>query len=145
MRIDREELRSRYEALTGRYEGYVQMSGGRIKDVWKEASELPSWEDLHREGGFIFEAALYDPVQKRSILVRQQDEGWQWVEYGNIDWDRCDPADRGLYYSVFDKHTKRELRMIQLWQKREDPISPGYFVMEPVAVVFAGFEKGGES
>jgi CRISPR type III-associated protein (TIGR04423 family) len=145
MRIDREELMSRYEALTGRYEGYVQMSGGRIEDVWKEASELPSWGELHRNGGFIFEAVLYDPSQKRSILVRQRNEGWQWIEYENIDWEKSDRSDCDLHYSVFDGHTKQELRMVQIWERLEDPVSPGYFVLEPVAVVFAGFEKGGES
>jgi CRISPR type III-associated protein (TIGR04423 family) len=142
MRLDREALKQRYQALRGTYEGYIQCSGARIEHLFREPSVLPDWDALHHDGGFIYEMALYDPDQKKSFLIRQIDETWHWIEYHDIDWERCDEADKGLYYSVFDDHSRRELRMVQLWEEREDPISVGFRSLELTAVVFAGFEKG---
>jgi CRISPR type III-associated protein (TIGR04423 family) len=141
---NREELQSRYDALDGSYEGYIQMSGKRIEYLFRRADSLPKWGDLHKdEYSFIFEAALYDPKEKCSVLVRQMNDGWIWNEY-RVDWDQAEQADRQLHYSVFEGHSSRDLRMLQLWEEREDPLCPGFTVQELDAVVFAGFEKGGE-
>jgi CRISPR type III-associated protein (TIGR04423 family) len=142
MRLDREALKKRYETLQGKYEGYVQLAGARIEHLFREPSVLPDWDALHQDGGFIYEMALYDPDQKESFLIRQIDEAWHWIEYHGIDWERCDKVDKGLYYSVFDDHNRKELRMVQLWEEREDPISTGFRSLELTAVVFAGFDKG---
>jgi CRISPR type III-associated protein (TIGR04423 family) len=142
MRLDKKELRQRYEALEGEYEGYIQLSDRRIAHLFREPAALPAWDELHRDGGFIFEAALYDPSEKKSYLIRQINESWHWIEYENIDWDRFGEADKNVYYSVFDAHSRKELRMVQLWEEREDPVSAGFCSLELTAVVFAGFEKG---
>jgi len=142
MRLDREELREKYETLKGEYEGYIQLSGSRIEHIFREPSTLPGWEELHRGGGFVFEAVLYDPIGKKSLLIRQIDNTWQWLEYEGIDWDSFEEDDRKTYYSVFDDHNRKELRMVQLWEEREDPVSTGFRSLELTAVVFAGFDKG---
>lgn len=145
MRIDRDELRRRYEALGGAYEGYIQMSGSRIEHLFKEPATLPAWESLHGGGEFIYEMVLYEPSAKRSVLVRQIDDAWYWTFYEGIDWEVCARSDRGLYYSVFDDHRRKELRMIQMWEKHDDPLNPGFSALELTATVFAGFDKGGRS
>lgn len=147
MKLNRDELRAKYGSLTGKYEGYVQMSAGRISTYFREATDLPVWEDLHRgaAGLFIFEAALYEPATKRSILIRQIDDGWTWSE-AVVDWEKTDATDKETYYSVFDDHSRKEIRMIQLWEKEPDPISDGFECLVPIGVYFAGFEKkGGEA
>ena len=143
MRLDREELRQKYEALQGKYEGYIQLSGSRIEHIFREPSVLPDWDALHKDGGFIYEMALYDPEKKKSLLTRQIDDTWHWLEYEGIDWESFEEDDRRTHYSVFDAHNRKELRMVQLWEEREDPVSTGFMALELTAVVFAGFEKGG--
>ena len=146
MRLDRNELRAKFDSLVGKFEGYIQMSAGRIADPYREASPLPSWEELHSTPTlFIYEAALYDPSAKRSILIRQIDNGWEWVE-ATVDWESSVEEDRETYYSVFDEHRRREIRMVQTWKKVSDPVSGGFETLEPDGAYFAGFEpQGGEA
>ena len=138
--LSREDLRVKYQGLTKKYEGYIQLSGGRIEDIFKTPTLLPSWEELEKRGGFIFEMVLYSPDTKKSILVRQINGGWSWIEQDQIDWESTPKEDREIFYSVFDKHSKRELKMVQIWEKREDPIS-NFEVMEFVGLFFAGFKR----
>ena len=146
MKLDRTGLQERYEALSGQYQGYIQMSAGRITTLLREAAPLPSWRSLHTEPLlFIFEAALYDSETKHSILIRQIDNGWMWTEV-EVDWDNACEEDKTLFYSVFDDQNHKELRMVQIWEKRADPISEGFESLEPVGTFFAGFDfKGGQA
>lgn len=143
MLMTKYELKEKYQELSGKYEGYIQMSEGRIEYIFKEATKLPSWEELHdKKSKFIYEMVLYDVENKKSILVRQIDDGWVCVNQ-DIDWDSANENDKDIYFSIFDDKTKREIRAVQVWEEKDDDLSKGFKSLVPVGVFFAGFEKRG--
>jgi CRISPR type III-associated protein (TIGR04423 family) len=138
--LSRDELKNGYESLKDNYEGYIQLSNKRIEHIFKTPTNLPSWSDIENSGGFIFEMVLYSPKEKKSILIRQVNSSWSWIEKSGIDWESTKEEDRDIFYSVFNKN-RQELRMVQVWEKREDSISEDFSSLEFVGSFFAGFEK----
>jgi len=141
MKLNRDELKTFYNELNGRYEGYIQLSDSRISHIFKTPTKLPDWDLLHnRPNVFIFEIVLFDPDRSFSIRVRQINDFW-YVEKRDVKWD-ANSEDCNSYYSVFNDHKYQELKMVQIWEEIEDPISRGFKTQVPVSVMFAGFKKG---
>ncbi|WOE70973.1 TIGR04423 family type III CRISPR-associated protein [Hydrogenimonas thermophila] len=100
---NRDELKTFYNKLNGKYEGYIQLSDSRISHIFKTPTKLPDWDSLHnRPNVFIFEMVLFDPIKSFSIRVRQINDSW-YVEERDVKWD-ANSEDCKLYYSVFDNH-----------------------------------------
>jgi len=136
-----DELKRFYNKLNGKYEGYIQLSDSRISHIFKTPTKLPDWDLLHNiPNVFIFEMVLFDPDRSFSIRVKQINDSW-YAEEREVEWD-ANSEDCKLYYSVFDNHKYQELKMVQVWEEIEDPISIEFKTQVPVSVMFAGFEKG---
>ena len=133
----REELEAFYNGLTDKYEGYVQMSDSRItsKYLFKIAKKLPNWEELHNEINYILEMALFDPMSKKSILIRQQNS--EWLVIDKI-LDEDEPTD--LYFTLTEDTPK--IKIAQIWEEEKNEFCLGLDVLEPKYLLFAGFEKG---
>jgi len=132
----REELKEFYNGLNSEYEGYIQMSDGRIKSehLFKTAQNLPKWEELHNEVNYILEMALYEPNTKRSILIRQQNSEWLVIDKkleGN------EPTDS--FFTLTEKTPK--MKIAQIWEEEKSEFCLGLDVLEPKYLLFAGFEK----
>ncbi len=139
----KEGLKEYYKTLTGKYEGYVQMSDSRFKDehLFYTKKNLPPWETLHHNGiNYILEVALFDG--SKSILVRQHNAGFLVLEK-ELNGD--EPMDS--YYIVTDKEHKIKMQVAQIWEEEANEFCLDMDVLEPKYLIFAGFEKskGGKS
>ena len=134
---NKDELKKFYNSLNNEYEGYVQMSDGRIepKHLFKTAQTLPKWEALHNDVNYILEMALYEPNTKRSILIRHQNSEWLAIDKkleGN------EPTDS--FFTLTEDTPK--MKVAQIWEEEKSEFCLGLDVLEPKYLLFAGFEKG---
>jgi len=132
----REALKEFYNGLSGEYEGYVQMSDGRIelKHLFKTAQTLAKWEELHNDVNYILEMALFNPVTKQSILIRQQNSEWLVIDKkleGN------EPIDQ--FFTLTEDTPK--MKIAQVWEEEKNEFCLGLDVLESKYLLFAGFEK----
>ncbi len=124
-----EELKSYYDALGSTFEGYIQMSNEKLKIV----DSKPSWESLHHDNNFIFEACLFDG--DRSIIIRQVNDKFLIVDekistYKNTTGEN------------FIATTGKSVKIVQVWDDQEDEHCLDMKVQTPTLQLFAGFEKG---
>ena len=132
---DREQLREFYNGLDGEYEGYIQMSDSQIKkdNIFTTPKRLPTWDSIHSNNNFILEMVLYEPEEKLSILVRQQNDKWV-VRERNIKDEYIES-----YYTVIDD--KLKIKVAHIYKEEVDEFCLGMEVLEPKEILFAGFEK----
>jgi len=135
------ELKIYFEELNGEYVGYIQMSDSRFKveHLLYTKKKLPSWDTLHRGGiNYILEMALFDGTQ--SILVRQHNEKFLVLE---CDVDGSEPTDS--YFIATPEAYK--MKIAQIWEDEESEFGEHWNVLEPKALMFAGFDatQGGKS
>ena len=128
------------EELTGKYEGYIQMSDRRIEKVFTSPQSLPMWDTLHNGVNYILEMALFDPDDSRSILIRQHNADWLVI---NVVLNANEPLTS--YYTVTSDTPK--MKIAQIWEEEENVFCFNMNVWEPKYLLFAGFEEvqGGES
>ncbi len=137
MKIDTKEkvidhINSSYKA----YQGYVQFSHRKIekdKDVFLKGNVQVS-----DEKGFIYEAHFYNETEKKSVQIRQINDGWL-VSETDLTNDEYE-----LSYEVYISNIKAfpfKVRMAQVWKREEDPLCANMKVKKLQRVVFAGFEK----
>ena len=131
---NRDELEQFYRELTDKFEGYIQMSDGRIKDIFVTPISLPKWEELHNEVNYILEMALYEPKTKKSILVRQQNGNWLVLEEA---LEGTEPTNS--FYTITQGTPK--MKIAQIWEEEESEFCLDMKVLEPKYLLFAGFEK----
>jgi len=136
---NRDELKEFYEQqLTNKYEGYVQMSDGRIKSkhLFKTAQNLPKWSELHNNINYILEMALFNPTSKNSILIRQQNSEWLVIERV-LEEDEINKSDS--FFTLTENTPK--MKIAQIWEEEPNEFCLGLKVLEPKYLLFAGFEK----
>jgi CRISPR type III-associated protein (TIGR04423 family) len=120
--------------LNDGYEGYVQFSGCAIdKDCIFEPNskkEIPI-----DKAGFIFEAHLFRDTN--SIGVKHIDKEW-YIDETTIDSNEI---------KTYRGKLKKNIKMSQIWEAKEDEFCEGFEVLKLKKVVFAGFEavQGGKS
>jgi len=136
---NRDELKEFYNGLNDKYEGYVQMSDARIepKYLFKTAQILPKWEELHNEVNYILEMAIFNPVSKQSILIRQQNSEWL-VTKRVLEEDEINKSDS--FFTLTENTPK--MKIAQIWEEEKNEFCLGLDVLEPKYLLFAGFEKG---
>ncbi|HIP30484.1 MAG TPA: TIGR04423 family type III CRISPR-associated protein, partial [Sulfurospirillum arcachonense] len=128
----REELEAYYKNLTQEYEGYIQMSDDKIKDVFISSSSLPQWSELHNNINYILEIALFEPSSKKSILIRQQNSEWLVLEK-ILNGD--EPMDS---YFTLTKNTPK-MKIAQIWKEEPNEFCLDMEVLEAKCLMFAGF------
>ena len=135
----KDELEKYYNTLEDEFEGYIQISDERIKHIFKTHTKLPKWEELHSGGNYILEMALYNPKNKQSILIRQQNDHWFIIEK-ELKGD--EPTD-----SFFTLEDNLKMKIAQIWEEEKDEFCNNWNVLEPKYLLFAGFKstKGDKS
>jgi len=123
-----EELKTYYEALDNRFEGYIQMSDREAKTF----TSKPSWKDLHETNNFIFEAALFDG--DRSIMIRQHNEKFIVIDKKISEFKE---TNHELFFTK-----DKKVKMVQVWEAKEDINCENFPVLKPTLQLFAGFEGG---
>ena len=83
--------------------------------------------------------ALYDPLERNSILVRQRNDRWQVRERVIKE---SDPKES--FYTVVSENLHIKMRTAQIWEEEENEFCLGMKVLEPKELLFAGFEKDEE-
>ena len=132
----REDLKEFYNGLNDAYEGYVQMSDARITShhLFKTPQTLPKWEALHNEVNYILEMALFNPVSKQSILIRQQNSKWLVIDKKLED---NEPTES--FFTLTEDTPK--MKIAQIWEEEKNEFCLDMGVLEPKYLLFAGFEN----
>ena len=124
-----EELKTFYDGLDSAYEGYIQMSN-RVLETFKTK---PSWESMHENKNFIFEGCMYDG--DRSIMIRQVNDKFVVIDQKISDIKN---KTQELFFAKSDNRVK----IIQVWEEKEDVYCENFKVLKPTLQLFAGFEGG---
>ena len=134
MRLDIKQKVIEYINNLQNYQGYVQFSHRRIdktKDIFVETN--PKITD---EEGFIYEAHFYNEKEKKSISIRQINDKWfiSKTDISNIDETNIQE------YLTDIKEFNYKVKMVQIWEKENDPLCENMKVKKLKKVVFAGFK-----
>ena len=124
------------------YEGYVQFSDTPLRecDVFEGYQDIK----LTPTKGFVYESHFSNGNE--SIMIRQQNAEWVVSKTSIVDMEE---KDVNLYALEKTSHLKginfNWVKMVQIWEVKEDKLCDGMDVMKLQKVVFAGFvEKKGE-
>ena len=136
--LDRESFKKAYEAWGDSYVGYIQISDTPFESehIWTSPKPLPKWDDLHNTFNYILELCLYNKQTRHSIVARQHNDSWLVLEKQLNDDDLANTEN----FETVVKETPR-MRIAQIWQEESDPFCEGWKVLEPKALMFAGFEQ----
>jgi len=136
----RDEFAVHYSGLNGKYEGYIQMSDQRIKHLFTKATPLPPLDEIYKDHknnatdvNYVLEMALFEPSTKNSILIRQHNADWLVLKEslsGN------EPMDS--FHTVTANTPK--MKIAQIWESKANEFCNSWNVLEPKALMFAGFE-----
>lgn len=131
MKKSRKETVAYINALEG-YEGYVQFSDCkiRVEDIFKGYQDI----SLAASDGFVYEAHFFNG--RDSIAMKQLNGDIYIDENKNIAMDDTNTT---VY-----KSKAGDIRMVQVWEKEEDPLCEEMFVKKCKKVLFAGFVNGGQ-
>ncbi len=127
--ITTQELKIFYDALDSNFEGYIQMSNEPLQIV----ENKPSWDEIHKEKNFIYEAALFDG--DRSIMIRQINDGFILID------EKLSHFTNTTQETFFATDGKK-VKLTQVWEEIEDTNCEGMKVQTPTLQLFTGFEKG---
>ena len=137
MKKTKEKIIEYINSLKG-YQGYVQFSDRRIKDIFETFSDIK----VDAKDGFVYEAHFYNG--KDSITIKQINNYWL------VDETKDTPlADTQTYMAI----NNLKVKMAQIWKEVEDMLcelekddsdktTKGMQVKKLKKVVFAGFENG---
>lgn len=122
-----EALKSFYDGLDRRFEGYIQMSNKKLEIF----AEKPSWDQIHETNNFIFEACLFDG--DRSIMIRQVNDRFLVIDRKISDFHNKSEE-------MFFAKEGKKVKMIQVWEAKKDKNCLDMEVLQPTLQLFAGFE-----
>ena len=113
------------------YEGYIQLMGKKIdkEQLFLASERTPSLgkDDL------IYEAHFFSANSKKSVSIRQINDGWLVDETVLRDIN-LDPEKNLNVQDV-------KIKMVQIWDKQEDKYCENLKVSRLQKIVFAGFKK----
>ena len=125
-----ENLKREFSALSGRYDGYIQMSDAPLQILANEA--LPSWDALHNGANFIFEAAFFCKQSEQSISIRQFNDEFLFISVNLRDFAEKE-------FEHFIALNGKLARICQIWQAERDENCLNLPVLKPKFTLFAGF------
>lgn len=133
MKKTREEVITYINALQG-YQGYVQFSHRPIdktKDIFYDGKKV----EIQNEDGFIYEAHFCNDI--KSISIKQLNDSWMVSE---TDITNIKEEDTQIYLT--DVENLPSVKMVQIWEEKEDEFCEDMKVKKLQKVVFKGFKKG---
>lgn len=143
--LSQQEFKQQWQQWTGNeFTGYIMMSDRSLEFIWTQACALPTWEDIHREHNFIWEANLYQPG-KTSIAIRQINDGWQVTI---IDWTQVDKQDIEWIhhdYLVPSQSGYQTMTIAEAWLAQQDDLCADMQTLKPAWTAFIGFKDQGDN
>lgn len=126
------------------YEGYIQLIGEKIdaKHIFLADERAPSLD----KDDLIYEAHFFNTNSKKSISIRQLNDGWL-VNEVDLNKVMLDESDIKTFYPKFGSF---KIKMAQIWEDqkdefckvlREDETRESLPVLKLQKIVFAGFAK----
>ena len=155
MRKNRDEILKYVNENLRDYEGYIQLMGKKIdkEQLFLAGERTPSLG----EEELIYEAYFFNVNSKKSVSIRQINDGWfvDETELGGVNLDPEKNPDVQEFYSKFKpdfsaKFKDIKIKMAQIWQDekdefcevlREDGTRESLPVLKLQKIVFAGFVK----
>ncbi|MDX4050738.1 TIGR04423 family type III CRISPR-associated protein [Aliarcobacter skirrowii] len=134
------DLQKIYEELKGEFEGYIQISNKKLDYIFSTKQTLPSWEEIHKEKGFIVEACLFDG--DRSITIRQINDKYAVIDKKLSDFIKEQKTTQTFLAKSLEDKVNLEAKITQIWEEKEDENCLNIKVLKPTLQLFSGFEKG---
>jgi len=134
MRKNKDEIIEYINSLEN-YQGYVQFSHRPIdkeKDIFYDSKKVL----VQNEDGFIYEAYFSNETQ--SITIKQINDSWF---ISTTDISKVDEKDIKEYITDIENFNYK-IKMMQIWEEKEDELCEGMKVKKLSKVVFLGFKKG---
>ena len=125
-----ENLKREFSALSGIFDGYIQMSDAPLQILANEA--LPSWDALHSGANFIFEAAFFCKESQQSISIRQFNDEFLFISVNLRDFAEKE-------FEHFIALNGKLAKIYQIWQAEKDENCLNLPVLKPKFTLFAGF------
>ncbi|WP_418179160.1 TIGR04423 family type III CRISPR-associated protein [Aliarcobacter lanthieri] len=138
-----EELQKFYEELKDEFVGYIQMSNKKLDDIFSIKQTLPSWEEIHKEKGFIVEACLFDG--DRSITIRQINDKFAVIDKKLSDFSEEQKTTQTFLAKSLEKDVNLEAKITQIWEEAKDENCLDIKVLKPTIQLFSGFKPKGEN
>lgn len=132
------ELKSFYENLNGEFEGYIQMSDEKLDKIFSLKQTLPSWEDLHKNKNFIFEACFFDG--DRSLTIRQINNAFVVIDEKLSNYEN--KTEEIFIAKSLENNMKLKAKITQIWEEKEDKNCENLQVLKATLLLFSGFTKG---
>ena len=132
------ELKSFYESLNGEFEGYIQMSDEKLDKIFSSKQTLPSWEDLHKNKNFIFEACFFDG--DRSLTIRQINNAFVVIDEKLSNYEN--KTEEIFIAKSLENNMKLKAKITQIWEEKEDKNCENLQVLKATLLLFSGFTKG---
>ncbi len=133
-----EQLKEFYQTLTNEFEGYIQMSNEKLNKIYLIKQSLPSWEELHQDKGFIYEACFFDG--DRSVTIRQFNNGFLIIDKNLSDFEII--TQEKFMAKSDEEGLVIKAKISQIWEEKEDENCLNKKVLKPTLLLFSGFEKG---
>ena len=134
----KEELKEFYEGLSDLFEGYIQMSDEKLDKIFSSKQTLPSWEDLHKNKNFIFEACFFDG--DRSLTIRQINNAFVVIDEKLSNYEN--KTEEIFIAKSLENNMKLKAKITQIWEEKEDENCENIKVLKPTLLLFSGFIKG---
>ena len=134
----KEELKEFYEGLSDLFEGYIQMSDEKLDKIFSSKQTLPSWEDLHKNKNFIFEACFFDG--DRSLTIRQINNAFVVIDEKLSNYEN--KTEEIFIAKSLENNMKLKAKITQIWEEKEDENCENIKVLKPTLLLFSGFTKG---
>lgn len=146
MRKNKDEILKYVNENLKDYEGYIQLMGKKIdkEQLFLAGERTPSLgkDDL------IYEAHFFSENSNKSVSIRQINDGWLVNEtvLGDINLDPEKNPDVQKFYSKFkpefsDKFKDVKIKIVQIWEEKNDEFCKNLPVLKLQKTVFAGFLK----
>lgn len=122
------------------FDGYYWLSNEKKPRVLNGEDTTPVWDCFKEDiNPFIVEAMLVDKKANKSYTIRNVDGKTLVYEY---DLPKGEDATHTKMSFIANRMgTAGKLVFFQEWVKHKDRMCEGMEVMEPGALIFAGFEK----
>ena len=146
MRKNKDEILKYVNENLKDYEGYIQLMGKKIdkEQLFLAGERTPSLgkDDL------IYEAHFFNANSKKSVSIRQINDGWfvDEIVLRDINLDPEKNPDVQEFYSKFKpdfsaKFKDIKIKMAQIWEEENDEFCKNLPVLKLQKTVFAGFLK----
>ncbi|MFA7090821.1 MAG: TIGR04423 family type III CRISPR-associated protein [Arcobacteraceae bacterium] len=134
-----EELKKFYDELKGQFEGYIQMSNEKLNKILTSKQSLLSWDSLHKDKNFIFEACLFDG--DRSITIRQVNDKFAVIDKKLSNFNKENITSEYFVAKSLEEKVELKVKFSQIWEEKKDENCENIKVLKPTLLLFSGFTE----